>query len=561
LARARRTAAPAPSEPQPEPPRISHVTLARARARGPALTYDEIKRDPFAVPEHPPGVAPAARLAQDEESFAGSLVPGALAWAASNQISSAFAEGTAFLGYPYLSVLAQRAEYRVVTETIAGEMTREWIEFESVSTDDDKTDRIKELEDAQKAYDVQKAFRKGAEGDGFFGRGHIYLDTGDTDDRDELRLPIGNGRNRMSRAKIGKSKLKALRPVEAVWCYPTSYNSNDPLSDDWFRPNTWNCMGKELHRTRLLTLVGREVPDLLKPAYSFGGLSLSQMIKPYVDNWLRTRQSVSDLIASFSVMGIKTDLAANLSAAGDALFERIELFTTLRRNSGTMVLQNGDAGTAEEFFNVSTPLGTLDHLQAQAQEHMAAVSRIPLVKLLGITPSGLNATDEGQIRSFYDWIAAYQEMLFRKPLTTVLDFIQLSLWGEVDRDITFKFKPLWQLDEAGAAAVEKTKADIHDSYLGMGVVQPKTVAKVLAADPESLYAGLDLEEEMPEPPAAFAEGGGEPPAPGAEGEEQPGKPHDPSNRFASAVTNRAANVAGSAGEGFGGKDRLLEAAE
>ncbi|MGF6605041.1 hypothetical protein P3T23_009802, partial [Paraburkholderia sp. GAS448] len=48
---------------------------------------------------------------------------------------------------------------------------------------------------------------------------------------------------------------------------------------------------------------------MLKPAYAFGCLSLSQIAKPYVDNWLRTRQSVSDLLHSFSTMVLKTNLA------------------------------------------------------------------------------------------------------------------------------------------------------------------------------------------------------------------------------------------------------------
>ncbi|WP_241502645.1 anti-CBASS protein Acb1 family protein [Bombella intestini] len=32
-----------------------------------------------------------------------------------------------------------------------------------------------------------------------------------------------------------------------------------------------------------------------------------------------------------------------------------------------------------------------------------------LVKLFGITPNGLNASSEGEIRVFYDEIAAFQE--------------------------------------------------------------------------------------------------------------------------------------------------------
>ena len=43
-------------------------------------------------------------------------------------------------------------------------------------------------------------------------------------------------------------------------------------------------MANEVHASRLMTTIPFPVSDLLKPAYSFGGLSLIQMGKPYVDN-------------------------------------------------------------------------------------------------------------------------------------------------------------------------------------------------------------------------------------------------------------------------------------
>src|SRR6266567_8059011 len=126
----------------------------------------------------------------------------------------------------------------------------------------------------------------------------------------------------------------------------------------------------------------------------------------------------------------------------------------------------------EEFENVSASLGTLDQLQAQTQEHMAAIARIPLVKLLGIQPAGLNASSEGEIRVFYDSISASQEAHARDILETLIGFVQLSEFGEIDPDITFEFKGLWQLDDAGKSAVVKTKADIDDAYIAMGAVSP-----------------------------------------------------------------------------------------
>lgn len=540
---------------------ISASAMRWSRQKPRPNGYPLLPTNPFIAPEPPPGVLPEGvkGLAQDEQ------ISGAFTWAAGNAIQSAYAEGVMFLGFPYLATLSQRPEYRVVTETIALEMTREWIECKSVGGDTAKAEKIKELTDAVEDYGVRDIVRKTIEGDGFSGRGHIFVAIGESeDDEEELKTPIGDGRDKTSRAKIGKGAKIAFRSVEAMWCYPTDYNSNNPLKPDWYRPNHWYVMGKQVHHTRLLTVVSRELPDLLKPAYSFGGLSLSQMIKPYVDNWLRTRQSVSDLIHSFAVWILKTNLAQRLlPGAAESLEERIEFFNNTRDVRGAAVIDKD----TEEIANVSTPLGSLDQLQAQAQEQMCAVAQIPIVKLLGLSPHGLNASSEGEIRVFFDRIHAEQERVLRKILTTILGFIELVIWGEIDPDITFDFVSLWQLDEAGKAAIQKTKADTREVDIAAGVVDAQTARKALAADKDSQYSGLDLDEETA-PGEEFEEtelehtyGSG-----GEEGEAQSGlrgarqlplggaQPRV-SNRLASSVTTRAAEFGGAATGGFSGRDR------
>lgn len=480
-------------------PAISDQMLA-ASAQQPAK--DQV--NPFVLPQHPPSVMPrGTQMAMDDATGQ------AMQWAA--LAAQQYSEGLAFLGYPALAQLAQRPEYRKISETIATEMTRKWIVIQA-SGDKDKTGKVNKITEAFKRLNVQEVFREAALQDGFFGRSHVYIDLGTSEDRTELTTPIGDGHNDISKAKVGKGALKRLRNVEAVWCSTSNYNAMDPLAPDFYRPSAWYVQGKEIHASRLLTFVGRPVPDLLKPAYAFGGLSLSQMAKPYVDNWIRTRQSVSDLLHSFSTNGIKTNLVDQQNADdGAALFKRIAFFTNLRDNKGVMVLDKGGGADdpAEEFFNVSTPLGTLDKLQAQSQEQMCSVASIPLVKFTGITPSGLNASSDGEIRVFYDWVHAYQELLFTENLTRILGFVQLSEFGEVDPDITFKYEPLWSLDEKATAEVRKIEAETDTIYTDAGVLGPDEVRKRIATSEDTPYAGIALDDvPLPSP------GEGDAPDPG-----------------------------------------------
>ena len=467
-----------------EPMKISDTALAYARRKGGGR--EEILRQVFGLPAFPQGVKPPTMAMDDAGSGLGEV----MGWASAQ--AAILSDGLTFMGFAYLSELMQRPEYRVIAETLAGEMTRKWIRLTSTATEDKaKEEKIKELDAELKRLNVRDRFKRCAELDGGFGRAHLYVDTGDTDKPQELTTPIGDGWNDVSSSKISKEHpVRQFKVVEPVWVYPQSYNSTNPLADDWFKPQQWMVQGTQVHCTRLITFVGREVPDLLKPTYAFGGLSMVQMAKPYVDNWLKTRQGVQDIITSFNVFALMTNLGESLQADDDQVFKRAEMFNRYRDNQGLMILDKD----SEDFKNVAVPLGGLSELKAQAQQDMCSVSRTPSIKLIGIQPSGMNASSEGEMRAFYDYTHDWQEHLFRHRLKTVIGFVMLSLWGEVDPDIDFEFIDLWALDEKGEAELEKLKAEKDQIMIDAGVLHPEEVRKRIAAEPDSGYASIDVDD-------------------------------------------------------------------
>lgn len=440
------------------------------------------------APYTPPSfVAPADAMAMDNVmAYSG--------WA-TNSVTAAFggilADGLTFMGYPYLAQLAQRAEYRVIVETIAGEMTRKWIKFKASADESSKQEKIKAIDDEFIRLKVRDKFRKAGELDGFFGRSHIYFNLGTTEDHDEIATDMGDGWNEATKGKVGEGGLKGLVVIEPSWTYASDYNSTDPLREDWYKPKTWYVMGVRVHTSRILTFAAREVPDLLKPAYMFGGLSLTQMAKPYVEEWIRTKKAVSQIVYNYSVNVLKTQMGDVLQGkASSSLVKRAKMFTDIKSNQGLMILDND----SEDFLNVSTPLGGLNELQAQAQEHVASVARIPLVKLTGISPSGLNASSEGEIKVFYDFIHDCQESHFREPLTKVLGIVQYSLFGEVDPDIDFDFLPLEEMSDKEKIEMWKLKADAEQVLVGIGSIGPEDSRKRVATDPDTPYVGLDVDD-------------------------------------------------------------------
>lgn len=535
---------PPPAEPQrPQRPgfRVTADALARARAgrsgqklnryaaglatHGARRADDAL--DPWCLPDYPPGVLPEGVSARDlaQDGYGNPSTP-LLIGGWSGLYASLWAEGIGFMGYPYLAELTQRPEYRRPCEVYAEEMTRKWLRITATGKGD-RTERINAVEAAFKRFRVRRVVRDLIKMDGFFGRANLHLNTGNAtrDDPELLRSPLV-----LRPRTFRRGMLRSVKAVDPTWTSPNNYNSGDPLADNFYKPETWFVMGKEIHTSRFVPIVSRPVPDILKPAYNFGGLALTQMMKPYVDNWLKTRQGVSDLIQAFTIWQLETNMAAFMAGGGvPGLAERAEYFAEFKDNFGLMFTDK----ETEAFQNVSAPLGSLDHLQAQAQEHMAAVSGEPLVKMTGITPSGLNAGNDSEMRVWYDNVNARQVEVLDPVIEMMIKAVQLNEFSDVDEEIVHEWVPLYQLDEAGKAAVRKTNADEAAVWIEAGVIDPEEARTVLREDVESPYAGL--EGPAPEPPEMdpTEEGG----VPGQPGTKVPGANRDPSSKIASAGAN------------------------
>jgi hypothetical protein len=121
-------------------------------------------------------------------------------------------------------------------------------------------------------------------------------------------------------ATFPQGQLLGFKPIEPIWTTPYMYNSNGPhgAGRSTSRP-AWYVLGKQTHASRLLTFVSRPVPNILKPSYNFSGMSLSQLIEPYVIRWLKTVDSVNRLLSATSAStGVQHQHASVAEEGGDS---------------------------------------------------------------------------------------------------------------------------------------------------------------------------------------------------------------------------------------------------
>lgn len=274
-----------------------------------------------------------------------------------------------------------------------------------------------------------------------FGGAFLFLDSNTDSYDDEYRIQFEFVKN---------SPLQDIKIIEPWLCSPYEVNTANPLSRNYMKPKRWFVAGAgAVDSTRLQTLTFFEATDLYKPVFNFLGISLTQFMKDYVKNAETIRQSLADLFLRFRTQIIKSGL---LTTNQTEAIERAKANNKMMNNLGVMLLTEN-----EEWIESITPITGLDKIQAQAYENLAVSARMPAVKLLGLTPSGFNATGDFDLKNYYDEIQSYQNAII-KPL--ILKVGQIVLYGlGYDLKLDFEFTPIAQESAREQAERENLLAD------------------------------------------------------------------------------------------------------
>ena len=391
-----------------------------------------------------------------------------------------------FVGYAALQDISQNGLVRACIETVADDMLREF------GTATGTEEQVKVLNAELLRFNVQRTLHQVAEYVGYFGGCMVYIDTGADDAQRQLPLNVSN----LSQ-ELGKDRLAGFVVIDPINCYPGVYNSVDPLRKDFYKPDYWFVMGKKVHASRLIRFVANEVPMLLKPVYNFFGIAQAQILWDYVMHFNQCRKATADMATKYSMTVFKTAMTDTLfnSNGMEQIDKRIGLIARYKSNDAVIAIDK----EAEDIVNVSSPMSGLTDIGRQALEFLASINRTPAVKLLGISPSGFNATGESDIRNYYDHIKSQREKLFRDAMQTILKCVQLNTWGLIDPQVEFEWDELGQEDEAAVATTQKTKADTLAVLLDRSVISQEEARSQLIADKDSGFDDLNP-DDVPAPP-------------------------------------------------------------
>lgn len=399
-----------------------------------------------------------------------------------------------FLGYGYLTGLAQNGLIRAGCEMIADEMVEKGITLTTKGNNDPDTDKqakLDRLNELITKINLLPTLRKAVSISKYYGGSLVYMDFDGIDTASENLLnPLILTKNELR----GK-KMRRLKVIEPYNLSPGQYNAADPLQEYYFKPRYWFVMGKAVDASRFLPPVQEnELPTILRPAYNFFGIPLAQIVLDAVAHFTECREAEARLLTKFSLTVFKTNLNEQIFSGGDwaQIDNRVNNFVQYRSNDGVMLIDK----ESEDIDIKSTSLAGVKDIVSQAMEIVAAYFNEPVTKMWGLTPSGFN-TGESDLNNHYDHIASQQEKQLRDQIEYVLKVLQVQEWGEIDNEITFTFNPLSEEKEESIATVNKIKAETQQIYISNGVISPDEGRECLKADPKSGFNNLN-EESVPE---------------------------------------------------------------
>lgn len=283
------------------------------------------------------------------------------------------------------------------------------------------------------------------------------------------------------------NKVRFYRVFEARELQPATWYTN-PNDERYGEPETYRVIPigggpttfsntMTIHETRLVIFPGVRVSNEPPAGVPWGwGDSVLTPVRAVLRDFHLSWASVGALLVDvaqgiFKMHGLSDMLENNRD---DVVEKRLQVMDYSRS-----VMQSLAIDGLDDFTRISTPMTGVPDILIQFATRLAAAAKMPVTRLMGISPAGLNATGESDTRNWYDDVAAEQES-DRPLLERLIRFTILQIDGPmkgIEPDVwSVEFNPLWQPSAQEDATTRKIIAETDQIYIDAEVVSREEVA-------------------------------------------------------------------------------------
>lgn len=351
---------------------------------------------------------------------------------------------------------------RKIVDIPALDSTRKWRQWQA------SKDQITLLDSEEKRLGIKQKITEARTKARLFGGAGVYISIkGELDPS----LPLDP-------AKVQKHGIDFLT-VMPMRVLQAGELENDPISPDYSKPKFYTVSSSAgmviIHPSRIVRFIGAPMPDDELAGNQGWGDSVLTSAWTACKNFDATIANIASLVfeAKVDVIGIPgfTDLMADKQSR-DLLVERFQLAAMLKGNNGLLAIDAEETHTSKSFAFAG--LEKISEIFAQSG---SGAGDIPMTRLFGQSPGGLNATGDSDLRNYYDRIQSAQELEITPAMSVLDECLIRSALGARPAEIHYTWNSLWQTTDKERADIGKTVADTIKTLSESGLFNSDVLSK------------------------------------------------------------------------------------
>lgn len=232
--------------------------------------------------------------------------------------------------------------------------------------------------------------------------------------------------------------------------------------------------GKIIHHSRIIRSTGNELPYWQKVAENLWNQSIIERVYDRLMAFDSATQGAAQLVykaylRTYAIDGLR-ELITGGGEAMTGLAAYVAMMAKFQSMEGVTLI---DAKDKFEQMQHGAFTGLAEILVHFGQQISGAIG-VPLVRLFGQSPVGLNSSGESDIRNYYDTINNIQNKTMKVPVTQIYRMLAQSRGIKVAKGFGITFRPLWQLTENEKADHAEKTVRTAAAAVEAGLMSPKT---------------------------------------------------------------------------------------
>lgn len=282
--------------------------------------------------------------------------------------------------------------------------------------------------------------------------------------------------------RIGKDQFKGILPLDRWMCEPMLNNMVEDFGPHLGLPKYYYVTshapaftGKKIHYSRCIRLIGVELPYTQAMIENFWGLSVIERLYDRMVAFDSATTGAAQLVhkaylRTYKIENFREIVSTGGEASLRGLMNTIDMMRRFQMAEGMTLMDKND----EFEGTVSNPFSGLSDALIQFGQQLGGALQIPLVRLFGQSPAGMNSTGESDLRMYYDGILQQQVSTLLTGVTTVYRAAALSEGIKLSDDFGIKFRNLWQMQDKEKAEIGQSVTTTVQQAEEAGLVTRKT---------------------------------------------------------------------------------------